>query len=117
MRAVFRTLAGAVIAAALLSPAAADDALRTLLDARAPKDTARDVYRHPEQTMAFFGLRPGMTVVETLPGGGWYTRILVPYIGPEGRLYGATYSLDIWRRIFGQRWEERRAGIEGWAGR
>ena len=117
VRAVLKTLAGAVITVALLATAAADDALRTVLDARAPGDAARDVYRHPEETMAFFGLRPGMTVVETLPGGGWYTRILVPYIGPEGKLYGATYSLDIWRRIFGERWQARRAAIEGWAGR
>ena len=105
VQAVFRTLAGAVIALALLSTAAADDALRTVLDARAPKDTARDVYRHPEQTMAFFGLRPGMTVVETLPGGGWYTRILVPYLGPDGRLVGATYAMAIWRRMLGQRFQ------------
>ena len=117
MRAVFKTLAGAVIALALTAPAVADDALRVVLDARAPEDTARDVYRHPEQTMAFFGLRPGMTVVETLPGGGWYTRILVPYLGAGGRLVGATYAMDIWRQMLGQRWEARRAGIEGWTDR
>ncbi|HSD68594.1 MAG TPA: hypothetical protein VLB07_03525, partial [Woeseiaceae bacterium] len=43
---------------------------------RTPENKARDIYRHPKETLAFFGFRPDMTVVEVWPGGGWYTEIL-----------------------------------------
>jgi predicted methyltransferase len=56
---------------------------------RPAADRARDVYRHPAETLAFFGLKPGMTVVELLPGGGWYTAILAPYLAPRGTLIEA----------------------------
>lgn len=59
---------------------------------RSAENRARDAYRHPAQTLAFFGLKPGMTVVEVLPGGGWYTEILAPAVGPEGRLMLAVSS-------------------------
>ena len=52
---------------------------------RREADRARDQYRHPAETLAFFKVKPGMTVVDYMPGGGWYTRILVPYLGSEGR--------------------------------
>ena len=52
--------------------------------------------RHPEATLAFFGIEPGMTVVEALPREGWYTKILLPYLGSDGRLIGANYPLDMW---------------------
>jgi predicted methyltransferase len=54
--------------------------------ARPEAERARDVYRHPKQTLLFFGIRPGMTVVEISPGGGWYTRILAPLLRGKGRL-------------------------------
>jgi predicted methyltransferase len=100
-----------------VTAAAADGDLQSILAARSAEDKARDVYRNPAETLAFFGVEPGMSVVETLPGGGWYTRVLVPHIGPEGRLHGAAYSVDIYRRIFGDRWEARRERIEGWPAR
>lgn len=50
---------------------------------------ARDVYRHPAETLTFFGLRPGMSVVEIWPGNGWYTEILAPYLYAHGLLYEA----------------------------
>ena len=50
---------------------------------------ARYVYRHPQETLEFFGIAPGMTVVEALPGAGWYTKILLPYLGQEGAVIGA----------------------------
>ncbi|MDZ7645516.1 MAG: methyltransferase [Woeseiaceae bacterium] len=56
-------------------------------------------FRHPQATLEFFGIEPGMTVVEALPGGGWYTKILLPYLGPEGRLIGADYALDMYRNF------------------
>lgn len=52
------------------------------------EDRARDEFRHPAQTLAFFGVEPGMTVVDYMPSGGWYTRVLVPYLGAEGRYIG-----------------------------
>lgn len=45
---------------------------------------ARDVYRHPAETLAFFGIRPGDRVVELWPFGGWFTEILVPYLNAGG---------------------------------
>ncbi|MFM5884681.1 MAG: class I SAM-dependent methyltransferase [Novosphingobium sp.] len=48
-------------------------------------DRARDQYRHPAQTLSFFKIRPGMTVVDVMPAGGWYSRVLVPFLGERGR--------------------------------
>jgi predicted methyltransferase len=56
---------------------------------RSDANRARDAARHPAQTLAFFGIRPGMTVVEVSPSGGWYTEILAPGLGPKGTLYAA----------------------------
>ena len=47
---------------------------------RSDKNVARDVYRHPYETLTFFGIRPDMTVIELSPGGGWYTEILAHYL-------------------------------------
>jgi predicted methyltransferase len=56
---------------------------------RTPANVARDRYRHPRETLAFFGVRPGDTVVEIWPGGGWYTEILAPYLLAGGGTYYA----------------------------
>lgn len=54
---------------------------------RTPANVARDKYRHPAETLAFFGVKPGDTVVEIWPGGGWYTEILAPYLASgDGKL-------------------------------
>ena len=58
---------------------------------RSDKNKARDKYRHPKQTLEFFGFKPNMTVVEITPGGGWYTEILAPALKGSGKLYGAHY--------------------------
>lgn len=55
---------------------------------RRKDDRARDAVRHPAETLGFFRVRPGMTVVDFTPGGGWWTRILVPYLGEGGRYIG-----------------------------
>ena len=55
-------------------------------DTRSPESTARDQYRHPAETLAFFGVKPDDTVVELWPGGGWYTEILAPYLKDSGSL-------------------------------
>ena len=56
---------------------------------RSAKYSARDGYRHPVETLSFFGLEPDLTVVEIWPGGGWYTEILAPYLREEGLYYAA----------------------------
>ncbi|WP_028227923.1 class I SAM-dependent methyltransferase [Paraburkholderia ferrariae] len=58
---------------------------------RSEQARARDVYRHPEQTLQFFGLTPTQTVLEIAPGGGWYTDILAPWLHDAGHLYEAQY--------------------------
>ena len=64
---------GREIAAAVASPA------------RTPANVQRDRYRHPAETLAFFGVKPAQTVVEFIPGGGWYTEILAPLVKGRGR--------------------------------
>ena len=53
---------------------------------RDPENVARDVYRHPKETLSFFNVRPTMRVLEILPGGGWYTEILAPFLRDAGAL-------------------------------
>jgi predicted methyltransferase len=54
-----------------------------------PKQMRRDKYRHPLETLTFFGIKPDMTVVEISPGTGWYTEILAPFLKDHGKLYEA----------------------------
>ncbi len=73
---------------------------------RSTENKARDKYRHPKQTLAFFGFRSDMTVVEIWPGGGWYTEILAAALKNNGTLYAAQYSVNppraYQRRYFGE---------------
>jgi len=104
-RPLFLKLSAVTITALLLSgqgaPAlaatspAVDQALQAAVHGswRTPKNVARDKYRHPVQTLEFFGIRPDMTVVEVLPGGGWYTEILAPFLKDHGQLIEATSPL------------------------
>jgi len=73
-----------------------EDRLAAILAAQPEDVQARYGYRHPEETLDFFGVEPGMTVVEGLPGRGWYTKLLLPYLGSEGRVIGANYALEMW---------------------
>ena len=73
--------------------------LEAAVAGRSAEDRARDDARHPAETLAFFQVEPGMTVAETLPGGGWYTRVLAPYLGGDGTLYGVNYSADMLPRF------------------
>jgi predicted methyltransferase len=89
----------AVLAALALgawTSARADDALKVAIGGahRTPAFVARDAWRHPAETLAFFGLRPEMTVVEINPGAGWYTEILAPFLRDRGRLLLAAPSLQ-----------------------
>ena len=83
----------ATLACTLLAGGAvqADDALKAAIagDQRTPGNASRDAARHPYETLEFFGIKPGMTVVELAPGAGWYTEILAPYLHDGGQLIAA----------------------------
>ena len=63
-------------------------------DHRTAENKARDVYRHPVETLGFFGLKPDTTVVEIWPGGGWYTEIIAPYVRDKGKYIAAGFDPD-----------------------
>ena len=90
--AVFITAAGLALALPIFS--ADSDRLDAILAAQPDEVQARYKYRHPKETLEFFGIEPGMTVVEALPGGGWYTKILLPYVGSDGKVIGAEEDID-----------------------
>lgn len=73
-------------------------------------DKVRDAYRNPEQTLTFFGVKPDQTVVEYGPGGGWYTRILLPYLAGSGQY--VAINGDSSSDTFSDRAREARA--KGW---
>lgn len=79
------TLAGTLDAKTPNSAIAAAVAAPT----RTPANVARDRYRHPAETLAFFGVTPTQTILEFIPGGGWYTEILAPLLRDKGLLYAA----------------------------
>lgn len=56
---------------------------------RSEANKARDAWRHPKETLAFFGIEPTMKVIEITPGGGWYTEVLAPWIKGQGALIAA----------------------------
>ena len=62
---------------------------------RSEANILRNVYRHPEQTLDFFGLKADMTVIEISPGTLWYTEILAPFLKQQGRLIAAAYDADL----------------------
>lgn len=92
---MFALGAGLALASCATTPRLAVDstALSTSIasPARSEANRARDAYRHPYETLTFFGVKPSDTVVEIWPGGGWYTEILGPYLASGGgRLIAAT---------------------------
>lgn len=64
-------------------------------DHRSVENKARNQYRHPVETLEFFGIKDGMTVMEIWPGGGWYTEILAPAMRDHGNLIIATWDPEI----------------------
>ncbi|GAA0271191.1 class I SAM-dependent methyltransferase [Alteraurantiacibacter aestuarii] len=67
---------------------------QVLAHPRRNDDRVRDQYRHPAETLDFFGIRPGMTVVDYMPATGWYSRILIPFLGQQGTYIGMNPELD-----------------------
>lgn len=106
------TTAVAVTSVATGHPAGLRQTIESAVAAktRTPANVARDKYRHPVDTLAFFGVKPGDTVVEYSPGGGWYTEILAPLVKDSGRYValvsprgadGATKMLEGKRALYG----------------
>jgi len=63
-------------------------------DQRSAANRARDAYRHPKETLEFFGLTPETVVVEIWPFDGWYTEIIAPYVNERGKYYAAGFDPD-----------------------
>lgn len=93
----------ALLALSLALPAAADieDKVNAALaaESRPEADRERDRNRRPLQTLQFFGLEDDMRVVELLPGGGWYTRVLAPVLAENGQLYVAMGTTRVEERV------------------
>jgi len=89
---VIGAVAGVPVAVAKDQPTATS--LDTVLagDWRSDKNKARDQYRHPKQTLEFFGVKPNQTVIELVPGGGWYAEILAPWLKDNGHYFAAIFK-------------------------
>lgn len=128
-----RLAALAVLSFAFATPAAAqapqtaavstESLAAALAKSNRDADRARDVHRHPAETLAFFQVAPDMKVGEYAPGGGWYSRVLGNYLSPQGKLVGLFFTPDS-----GPFDEKAQAGIragadgfaakvQGWTGR
>ena len=88
--------------------ASADDKLQQALDKamkselRTEAETDRDRNRLPKQTLKFFGLKSDMKVIELLPGSGWYTKLLAPVLGEQGKLSVAIGTGRVEKAVVGQ---------------
>ncbi len=88
-------IAGGAISAAEAASPSAKPGNSAALDAaiagstRDPRNVARDQYRHPRETLTFFGVSPQQTVIEITPGAGWYSEILAPYLKDGGHYVAA----------------------------
>jgi len=85
-------IAAGVLATTSAFSASGDAALKQALagEWRSAEDKARDGERRPLESLAFWGLKPGASILEVQPGGGWWTRILAPYAALSGGRYTAT---------------------------
>jgi predicted methyltransferase len=104
------TVSAPVIADDHASAPALED---VLAHERRDGDRARDQFRNPAETLAFFQIEPTMTVAEYGPGGGWYTRVLAPYLMPAGKY--VAFNQDSDGREYRSRAQEARS--KGWTER
>lgn len=108
--------AGSVPTVTAASVDVSDDLLN-VLSAQDEKTKSRYQSRHPGNTLAFFEIEPGMTVAEALPGGGWYSKILLDYLGSEGELIGIDYAMEMWPNfsfMTPERMKEKETWAEDW---
>jgi len=89
------------------------EALTVILagDQRPPEERARDVYRHPKETLLFFGIRPEMKVLEVWPEPGWYTAVIAPLLREKGKYYAAVIAPDPSSKYITHRLEEYRSRL------
>ena len=116
-----QTLAAALLACATLVGACTEvtsrqttaETLTTILtgDQRGPEERARDVYRHPKETLLFFGIRPEMKLLEVWPEPGWYTEIIAPLLREKGKYYAGVIAADPANKHITQRLENFRAKL------
>lgn len=99
----------AIIVTVLALPALAQDSrteekVRAAMesDVRSAAEVARDANRKPVETLAFFGLKDDMRVLELLPGGGWYTKLLAPTLRDNGELYVAIGTRNVSENLMPQ---------------
>jgi predicted methyltransferase len=87
--------------------------LTTILagDQRTPEERARDAYRHPKETLLFFGIRPDMKVLEVWPEPGWYTEIIAPLLREKGKYYAGVIAANPANKHITQRLEDYRAKL------
>lgn len=71
-------------------------------DIRGEADTKRDANRLPVETLEFFGFRDDISVIELIPGGGWYTKLLAPALADKGKYYGAMFTRRIEENLVGK---------------
>lgn len=77
-------------------------------DYRPEESRARDRYRHPKETLLFFGIRPEMSVLEVWPEPGWYTEVIAPLVRDKGKYYAAVIAADPESKYITQRLEKYR---------
>ena len=94
-----RRMVAVLLFGVLITENAWADGLNEILMKQPTETRLRYGARHPQQTLEFFQVKPGTTVMEVLPGGGWYSKILIEYLGPEGLLVGADYALDMYPKF------------------
>src|SRR6201981_2339820 len=89
------------------------DALTGILagDQRPQAERARDVYRHPKETLLFFGIRPEMKVLEVWPEPGWYTAVIAPLLREKGSYYAGVITEDPSSKYITHRLEEYRSRL------
>ena len=112
--------AAAIACAMLLAACAAGSSRQTTAEAltailggnqRSPENRARDEYRHPKETLLFFGIRPEMSVLEVWPEPGWYTEVIAPLLRDKGKYYAAVIAADPDNKNITKRLGEYRAKL------
>ena len=112
-----RLAAAAIASAVLVAACAATSSRQTTAEAltgilaadyRSPENRARDRYRHPKETLLFFGIRPEMSVMEVWPEPGWYTEVIAPLLREKGKYYAAVIPADPANKHITQRLDEYR---------
>ena len=101
MKNVLRKIAFAAyfISTIVFAGAVDEKKLQGILEAQPDEIKVRYDARHPAETISFFGITPDMHVIEALPGDGWYSKILLPYLGDKGQLTGVDYNTNMWSKF------------------